>query len=196
MIYLSDNAIPIDKFVEIKEYLINTAIFRTVESESGKKFHVTEAPFGLEEALTKTIEKTHGRKIKMVNCFVRLATKYLDKEWNIHCDLLVAKKERPDYGAVFYFNEGPDLNGTALWKHEEMGHEMPEDADDQEVIEFDKNNGNNVDKWQLSTILGARENRIVGYEASLFHSKFPREAYGVSQKDGRLVCVLFYRVLK
>jgi hypothetical protein len=72
-----------------------------------------------------------------------------------------------------------------------MSRNLPKDK----VMELSDRDYNDIDKWELSSVVGGIENRLVSYPAEYFHSKFPSKAWGATQKDCRIVFVLFYSVV-
>ena len=191
--FILDNALEKKEFLHYQDYLKNTAIYKMVEADGNKKFYITNAPYGLQEKITKLIEKILNKKINIISAFIRKATKFLDTNWAIHSDLYVGQEESPTHGAVFYISHKKDeLNGTALWNHKELGYKMPRDLGQERTMELSDRDYNNLDKWELSSVIGGIENRLVSYPAEFFHSKFPRQAWGTTQKDCRIVFALFY----
>lgn len=191
--FILDNALEKEEFLHYQDYLKNIAIYKTIEADGNKKFYITNAPYGLQEKITKLIEKILNKKINIISAFVRKATKFLDTNWAIHSDLYVGQEESPTHGAVFYISHKEDeLNGTALWKHKELGYKMPRDLGQERTMELSDRDYNDLDKWELSSVIGGIENRLVSYPAEFFHSKFPRQAWGTTQKDCRIIFALFY----
>ena len=195
--FILDNALEEKVFCEYKNYLQNSAVYSTIEADDTKKFYVTPIPYGLQEKITEALQKVWNQEIKIVLATVRKATQYLDKEWGIHSDLYVGSEEVPEYGAVLYMSQNDqELNGTALWRHKKFGYQMPRDWPKEEVIEISEKDYNDIDKWELSSVIGGIENRLVSYPSEYFHSKFPKQAWGVTQQNCRIVCALFYSIIK
>jgi hypothetical protein len=193
--FILDDVLEKKEFLEYQSYLQNVDLYQEVEADGNKKFYITNAPGGLEEKITTYLEKTWNAKVKVVLSGIRKATQYLDTDWAIHSDLCVGSEEIPEYGAVFYISQNEsELNGTALWRHKEMGYRMPRNLSKDEVMRLSDRDYNDIDKWELSSVIGGIENRLVSYPAEYFHSKFPSKAWGVTQKDCRIVFVLFYSV--
>jgi hypothetical protein len=47
---------------------------------------------------------------------------------------------------------------------------------------------NDLSRWELNTVIGHRENRLISYPSSYFHSKYPNKGW----EEGRIVFVMFY----
>ena len=62
------------------------------------------------------------------------------------------------------------------------------------MLEISNKDYNNIEKWELSSVIGGIENRLTAYPAEYFHSKFPKQAWGATQKDCRLVAAIFYQL--
>lgn len=193
--FILDDVLKRKEFLEYQAYLQNTALYQMVEADGNKKFYITNVPHGLQEKITTCLEKLWNAEIKIVLSGIRKATQYLDTNWAIHSDLYVGSEESPQHGAVFYISQNEsELNGTALWRHKELGYRMPRNLSKDKVMELSDRDYNDIDKWELSSIIGGIENRLVSYPAEYFHSKFPSKAWGTTQKDCRIVFVLFYSV--
>jgi hypothetical protein len=97
---------------------------------------------------------------------------------------------RPERALVLYISESTKegLHGTAFWKHKEVGYEMPIDTSNEESDRFLLEEANNLDNWELSSVVGYRPNRAVMYPSNYFHSKYPNTGW----KEGRMVYVMFY----
>jgi hypothetical protein len=191
--FILDDVLDHQEFLEYKNYFQNTSVYRTVEADGNKKFYVTDSLYGLEEKITLALKKVWNTEVKVILPIVRRATQYIDTNWAIHSDLHVGTGESPEYGAVFYLTQNNDeLNGTALWKHKELGHSMSRDLSKKKVTELSDRDYNDLQKWELSSVIGGIENRLISYPAEYFHSKFPSQAWGTTQKDCRIVFVLFY----
>jgi len=194
--FILDNVLKEEDFLEYQNYLKNVAIYKTIEADGNKKFYMTRAPYGLQEEITSVLEKVWNAKIKVILPAVRKATQYLDVNWGVHSDLYVGGEESPEHGAVFYVSQNEnELNGTALWRHKELGYRMSRNLPKDKVMELSDRDYNDIDKWELSSVIGGVENRLISYPSEYFHSKFPSKAWGVTQKDCRIVFVLFYSVI-
>jgi len=194
--FILDNVLKREEFLEYQSYLQNVATYQMIEADGNKKFYITTVPYGLQEKITLALEKARNAKIKVILPAVRKATQYLDTNWGIHSDLYVGTEESPQYAAVFYISQNEnDLNGTALWRHKELGYRMSRNLPKDKVMELSDRDYNDIDKWELSSVVGGIENRLVSYPAEYFHSKFPSKAWGATQKDCRIVFVLFYSVV-
>jgi len=60
------------------------------------------------------------------------------------------------------------------------------DAEYDETINLD---ANELDRWNLKSVIGYEPNRLLSYPANYFHSKYPNEGW----KEGRKVFVMFYK---
>lgn len=143
------------------------------------------------EMIIKKISSVEGVERTNVYSFFRVATNKVDTDWRIHSDAII-NGDRPKRALVLYLSppEGElGLHGTAFWEHKELGYSLPED------ISFDKyddillNESNNIQKWNLSSVVGYKVNRGVCYPCNFFHSKYPN----VGWSKGRIVYVMFYK---
>lgn len=77
-----------------------------------------------------------------------------------------------------------------FWKHKIYGDKFPKSTNE----EFDKvllEDSNNLDLWNLHSVIGHKQNRLVSYPCDYFHSKYPNEF-----KISRKVFVIFYKIKK
>jgi len=191
--FIIDEVLPKQDFNNFKNFS-QTTTYQTVEN-NGKKFYVAYPPAELSNLLQKKIEEVYNKKIKVILSFVRMATEFIDTDWNIHADLKVSTLEDPSHGAVFYLTENFNhLNGTALWSHKQYGH-CAENFSTEKIKQFSKDSSNDIDEWEINSIIGGIENRLISYPAKYFHSKYPKEMWGATQKDCRLVVAFFYKIL-
>lgn len=142
------------------------------------------------------ISQLIGANIKpAISCFrLNLAGEF-PHSW-VHSDDICAK-----FASVLYLNHQCQ-GGTAFWKHKTRGIDrLPpkaeltargEDADafyktmDREWKE--------LEHWEQVRFVPMEFNRFITYPTSLFHSRFPFEAFGKGPEDGRLIWICFYDV--
>lgn len=137
------------------------------------------------------IEKIEQNEIDVVFSFFREAKENQDNDWRIHNDSII-NGQQPDRAAVLFVSENnhEGLNGTAFWKHKIYGDKFPKSTNE----EFDRillEDSNNLDLWNLHSVVGHEQNRLVSYPCDYFHSKYPNEF-----KRSRKVFVIFYKVKK
>lgn len=143
-----------------------------------------------------------GAPIKPKLEYFRLGIKTEPTTTYIHADSVLAK-----YAAVWYLSEAPDgvIAGTACWRHIESGlTSLPTREDmattlggDDKVDGFVAKlaeDGNDESKWQMTALVGQKFNRIAIYPTRLFHSRFPKDAWGETVNDGRIVWTTFFDI--
>lgn len=118
----------------------------------------------------------------------------------IHADAGISQ-----WAAVWYLSTPPPgvIAGTAFWRHKELGLEgMP----DQEWLTHNEMTADelvatlirdNMDesKWEMTGLIGQKYNRIALYPTRLFHSRYPKDAWGHDINDGRLCWTAFLRTI-
>jgi len=194
-IIISDNVLAPEDFLNLKKECTENIKFEGVE-RGDHIYFVAETPKFLEEKILQTLQEIHQKKIDVAISFLRIANSKIDVNWRIHCDNgNVGGKFNPTHGAVFYITHDPNnLNGTAFWKHKKFGYTCPDHFNNQEIqnkIMIDKED---PIKWDLSTIVGGVENRMVTYPAKYFHSKYPRVMPGKDTQDSRIILAMFYKI--
>lgn len=129
-----------------------------------------------------------GRPISLLGMGFRLNYAGEPPNTDIHTDQGWGK-----YALVLYLSKDADWRGggTAFWTHKATGADRirPGDVDTIKAVEPD---WNNVDAWNMDTVVEGRFNRAVIYRSELFHSRWPFEAFGSTPEDGRLVLVAFF----
>lgn len=148
------------------------------DGEVYKRICITEVP-GLREA----IEREMG-PVDMLGMGYRLnfdgetpnAAIHSDVGWGTHA-------------AVVYLSEGH--GGTAFWRHKATGKRKFRPGD-VEFFETIRHEWDDVEKWEFRFIADLKLCRGVIYESSLFHSRWPFEAFGTCPEDGRLIAVAFF----
>jgi hypothetical protein len=93
------------------------------------------------------------------------------------------------HAAVLYLSDGE--GGTAFWKHKETQANRIDPGD---MALFHKIEGdwNEVDKWDQVALAEMKLGRLLIYDSSLFHSRWPFEAFGTDFESGRLIAVAFF----
>ena len=69
---------------------------------------------------------------------------------------------QPDRAIVFYMSENKtkELNGTAFWKHKKYGDSFKDSFNLEEFNRLIKEESNDLDKWELSSVIGHKKNRF------------------------------------
>jgi len=188
MIYAKDNFLG-EEFFEIVNKHIDSNEF--IKTDVGNAFfYVQESDQDFNDYIISRLEKIEKCELVNILSFFRVATDKLDTSWRIHSDLNV-NGERPDRALVLYLSpkERTDLHGTAFWEHNVYGKELPLEITDAEYDETINLDANELDRWNLKSVIGYEPNRLLSYPANYFHSKYPNEGW----KEGRKVFVMFYK---
>ena len=112
-----------------------------------------------------------------------------DKSW-IH----------PDYttkwaGVCYLTPDAPVTGGTGIFRHKETGLERPPylasgKQDEDWLQKHCWPISNDMDKWDMTTMVGNVYNRLVLYRGDLFHSSL--DYFGEGLEDGRLFQTFFF----
>ena len=187
MIYFADDFLSSEWYDATKEQLALNEFEEVIAGD--KLFYVQTPSMAFNEIVESKISRLEGRPVRNVLSFFRVATDVLDTDWRIHSDQKINGKQ-PDRAIVLFMspsNSDSELNGTAFWKHQEYGYTLPQSTDK----EFDRmlsEESNDLSRWELNTVIGHRENRLISYPSSYFHSKYPNKGW----EEGRIVFVMFY----
>lgn len=132
-----------------------------------------------------------GRTITPKMEFFRLGTKEEAPTTYIHADNACAKN-----AAVWYLSDAPDdlVSGTAFWRHRASGrYELSEsDRTDADLLASLDADGADEAKWQMVGLVGQKFNRLVIYPSNLFHSRYPKDAWGTDASNGRITFACFF----
>lgn len=93
------------------------------------------------------------------------------------------------HAAVIYLCDGP--GGTAFWRHIKTGSNRI-DVGDQDLFEAIGSDWELEGAWSMVGLAELAYNRAVLYDNALFHSRYPFEAFGSNEHDGRLIAVAFF----
>lgn len=183
MIYVVDNFLPKNLYKELLNY---SDEFKKVEYPD-VSFWVKTLPEEFSKYIKGRLEKIEGKKIKNILCFLREARESQDNKWRIHNDSAI-EDQQPDRAIVLYIKASEaSLNGTAFWKHKSYGYTYKEST----AEEFNRmllEDANDKSKWELNSVIGYKDNRLLSYPSEYFHSKYPNE-----YKNQRIVLVMFYK---
>lgn len=184
MIYIVDDFLDKNLFINLKDYLKDFKEVKTIN----KSFWVMNPPEGLINYICLKIGALENKKINNILCFFRQAKNNQDDEWRIHNDAII-ENQQPDRAVVLYMSNNEEgLNGTAFWEHKTKGDKFTGKS----INEFNNmllNESNDKSKWNLKSVIGAKENRLISYPCEYFHSKYPNKF-----KKERIVLVMFYKI--
>lgn len=122
--------------------------------------------------------------------FIRKAHADFDTDYRIHADGIIAG-QKADIASVLYINDpdGVTENGTAFWEHKVHGQRLPENFTEEEFDRLLTEEANDLENWKKLSVVQAVPNRLLVYDANLFHSKHPNHI-----KEGRrVVLVTFFK---
>lgn len=188
MINIIDNFLPKDIYDSIYKKLASNQ-FKEIEA-GDKKFWVQFSTPEFDEYVIKLINLYEGVRRHNIFSFFRIATSSVDTDWRIHSDAII-NGERPERALVLYISPSTmnTMHGTAFWKHKEFGDFMPKDVSAEDYDRVLLNESNDIDKWDLQSVIGYKINRALCYPSNYFHSKYPNTAWA----EGRMVYVMFYK---
>jgi hypothetical protein len=188
MINIVDNFLEEEIYESVYQHLSDNEFVRVEVGD--KPFWVQYTNEEFDNLVLDKLSQIDGIKRECLLGFFRVATEELDTDWRIHADSKVGDI-RPERALVLYISESTKegLHGTAFWKHNEIGYEMPLNTSDEEANRFLSEEANDLDNWELHSVIGYKPNRALMYPSNYFHSKYPNTGW----KEGRMVYVMFYR---
>ena len=189
MIYFIDNFLDKNLFKKTINEL-NSKDY-TEHKTPGKSFWIQETEQEFIDYVLKVLSKKENVELESILGFFRLSTNAIDTEWRIHSDGII-NNQQPDRAVVLYISqkELTELHGTAFWNHKKYGKKQPENISDEEFNRLLIEDSGNLNNWELDTVLGYEQNRLISYPANYFHSKYPNKSW----ENGRQVFVMFYKI--
>ena len=164
--------------------------YGTVEFE-GHKYH------GLSQdsqpVVEEKIEALVGFPVDIKHSYYRLSPEGNETTVWIHPDTMCS-----EYAGVLFLNPPEQCRGgTAFWTHNPTGwDEIPEGEPLTEqmakVLNEDGNAQERWGVWRMDTLVGMKFNRFIAYPSRCFHSRWPRDGWGKTKEDARLVWVVFF----
>lgn len=187
MINIIDDFLDKEVYESVYNRLLNNQ-FQGVDA-GDKKFFIQYSDKEFDQLILNKLSIIDGVKRESLLAFFRVATEDLDNDWRIHADLNIGEI-KPERALVLYISESTKegLHGTAFWKHKKVGYQMPDNVSDTDADKFLLEECNNLDNWELHSVIGYKTNRALMYPSSYFHSKYPNTGW----KEGRMVYVMFY----
>lgn len=181
MTEVKDSFLPKEIFQELQDYC-NREEFQIVQA-GDKAFSVLEVPENIKPFL-----KIEGHEL--VLSFIRNAYNEFDNDWRIHADNIILN-ERVSLASVLYINDpkGVSENGTSFYEHHLHGKELSECVSEEEYNRLILEDSNDLTKWLETDYVKSKPNRLLKYNANLFHSKSPNRI-----KIGkRIIMASFYK---
>lgn len=133
--------------------------------------------------------------IPRLSCFRLNLKGELPHSW-VHSDDICAK-----FASVLYLNTREQCSGgTTFWRHKELRMDrLPSreglssfGVDSELFYKRVESEWKRLEAWEPVTHVPMVWNRFITYSTSLFHSRFPHEAFGSGPQDGRLIWICFY----
>ena len=188
MIYIIDDFLSKGLLTDLNSKLID---FEGI-NVGDKIFYTIPPETSFVKYMALRLTEHENADVENVLAFFRQSTDKLDTDWRIHSDSKI-EGDQPDRALVLYLSSDikKELHGTAFWSHEKYGDKLPEISNK----EFDRlliEDSNDKSKWDLKSVIGYKQNRLISYPCSYFHSKYPNKSW----KQGRNIFVMFYKIKK
>lgn len=156
-------------------------------------FHVARIPSDIAEVIMSSVVSIMGVPINMEFLVARLSTDTIDSDTRIHTDFGMGTT----HACVWYGTDPPPEPvssyagyGTAFFSHHLHGERFRGAKDEHDRLL--REDAGDLQKFHFQSLVPMKENRLVVYPSDLFHSRYPFEGWGTSQKDGRVVIVGFF----
>lgn len=181
MIYVKDNFFSKSLFEELQAYCRSTP-FQEIKA-GDKSFLTIPTPTNIVDEISRNVGG-------LIFSFIRKAHKDFDTDWRIHADNII-QGHKVDIAMVVYLNDDNTVseNGTAFWDHHKHGHKLSKDVSNEEFDRLIKEDSNDCSKWEKTSYVGSKPNRMLLYNANYFHSKYPAKI----NEGERIVLVAFFK---
>jgi hypothetical protein len=191
MIYFIDDFLP-DYILKETIKDLSTQDYEEVKYPT-KSFWVQYASHPFINHVCSTISGIEGNDIEPILAFFRTSNDVVDTNWRIHTDSII-NGEKPDRALIVYISprKKTELHGTAIWEHKTYGKSLPKDVTNKEYDRMLLEEANNLEMWELNSVIGYNQNRAISWPANYFHSKYPDKSW----KEGRDIFVMFYKTKK
>ena len=160
----------------------------------GESFYIAQGPPLFRDQLIRAVSEILGEDTLAHSLIVgRCSTETIDSEMRVHSDYDMTCT----HAWVWYGTDPPEdpdpcggaLYGTALYDNVELGPRFVGTRETHNCLL--RNESDDETRWTVRQVLPMRKNRMVVYPADLFHSRYPHEGWGTSQRDGRITIVGF-----
>lgn len=176
-LHTQDNFIP--SFEALKDSA-HSLKFKDVTIGDGKTYRGI-APFDHQDAWDAIHTATGGRTILPVVSFFRRYEKEMPQDTFIHSDIGFANKI-----AILPMDDEPSNGGTAFWMHKQTKFVKPSPTSD---LKHFVSQTKQEDKWSLLHVEQDKKNRLLMFDAELFHSRMPQFW---RWDEPRLIAVFFF----
>lgn len=181
---------------EFRDYMQEFGDFRTIPYDGEEYTGICpEVPAGVLEE----IRRVPGmEKAEMAMQFCRRHTKRdRTTDW-IHADGGIG-----NIAAIWYLNsDEQNKGGTAFFRLKRFGWDHVPTVDQitemgmtvEEASQIFREAANDESQWERTMIVPAKWNRLALYPTRRFHARWPREGFGETDDDARLIYVAFLLV--
>lgn len=150
---------------------------------------ITYHGIGLQEVdLSEAISRVVGFAVHQRMAFFRLNLTQDNPSTYIHADGCEA-----EFAGVLHLTAPACCRGgTAFWKHIPTGADRADESLSLTQAEQLNRDGHHELLWDLTSVVMMRFNRFITYPANVFHSRYPKETWGATKQDARLIWAVFY----
>ncbi len=147
---------------------------------------------GLHAPMVHSLHVAIGQPVYPNSLFFRVTNLDTEKAYT-HSD-----REAGDYTCVAYLSQHKERCGTGFFRHRATGlTEMPPFCELRKKkyaqLKRDITDGGEKE-WEETAFVASVYNRAVIFKAPLFHARFPRQGFGRTAEDGRLVHVIHFHI--
>jgi hypothetical protein len=188
----------IHDFCDDPEFVRNSALqagfgtWRPNKGEVGSSNYDGMNFWGRHSMMIHALSKAMGCQIFPNNTFFRVTNKETEKAY-VHSD-----RESGTHTCVAYLSEHDGLSGTGFFRHRGTGMtRMPSFAELAtnptffDVLKKEMVEGTE-EHWELIDFVRGQFNKAIIFDAPLFHARHPKNGFGETPEEGRMVWVCHF----
>jgi hypothetical protein len=153
--------------------------------------------WGDHAAMIKALTDRFGYAIAPNSMFFRITNADTELAY-VHSD-----REMGKFTCIVYLSHHYEMaSGTAFFRHKRTGatrmqsfEEMSKDQDAFAKLKDEMVRGS-LDDWEMTSFVPGRFNRALLFEAPLYHGRVPRNGFGDTPEEGRMVWVCHFAFLQ
>lgn len=191
-IKIFDDFCPMIHEVRGSALLAGFGTWRPNRGEVGSSVYEGMNFWGKHSYMLHALSSAIGRPVYPNSTFFRVTNKDTEKAY-VHSD-----RESGSWTCVAYLSEHKEASGTGFYRHRKTGlTEMPTFAEMRgegfDELKKDMVDGGDSEWEQLDFVRGVF-NRAVVFRAPLFHARCPKNGFGETETEGRMVWVTHFEV--
>lgn len=189
---VTDNFTPFAERVRASALSSGFGTWRPKKGEVGTSIYTGMSFWGEHSVMVHALSLRVGQPVFPNSMFFRVTNEDTESAY-VHSD-----REAGEYTAIVYLSEHAGDFGTGFYRNKRTGMtRMPSfecmraDPDEFEKLKKEMVSGGDTD-WELMDFVRGEFNRCLIFDAPLFHARHPKNGFGSTNEDGRMVWVCHF----